>query len=150
MICVIKEVLIRIMGWNGDREYVTWKDDLSVGHTWCAQRTAFRNMGRFYQPSYANTVPPWLWQCGPAGFSFLILGNQSISGFISTGRYSPSILLHLFPRKSLMFLKSNDWTISSSWNYYNIKVPPQFWWWPSKDYMSLIAAVQTWAKKCSI
>lgn len=38
----------------------------------------------------------------PAGFSFLILGNQSISGFISTGRYSPSILLHLFPRKSLM------------------------------------------------
>lgn len=45
-----------------------------------------------------------------------------------------------------------DWSIkwpsnSSAWNYYNVTVPLQLWWWAPKGYLSQAAAEQTWVKK---
>lgn len=50
-------------------------------------------------------------------------------------------------RKVWCFKKSNDRTISSTWISQNMKVPPQFWCSPSKNYLSQAVAAQTWAKK---
>lgn len=55
--------------------------------------------------------------------------------------------ISILKREVWRFLKSNYWTISSTWISYNMKVTPQLWCSPSKNYLSQAVAAQTWAKK---
>lgn len=80
MICIIKEVLIRIMV---ETEAGKMYPEKMLGHIrhMSAQRTPLWNHWKFQSPAYGSRFiqcPPDCSNEGPAGFRALVLGTQSI------------------------------------------------------------------------